>query len=123
MAEFAYNNSIHASTKVSPFFANYGFHPRFNISIPAISVNPSAEMRARTLQDVHRDLSLELRVVGEQYKDHVDRHRLVVPPFTVGDMVWLLRHNIATTLPSAKLDYKKLGPFRIIERINPIASG
>ena len=41
MAEFAYNNSIHASTRVSPFFANYGFHPRFNISIPAISVNPS----------------------------------------------------------------------------------
>ena len=38
MVEFSYNNSIHASTKVSPFFANYGFHPCFNISIPSISV-------------------------------------------------------------------------------------
>ena len=121
MAEFAYNNSIHASTKVSPFFANYGFHPRFNISIPETSINPSAERRAHTLQDVHRDLSLELRAVGKQYKAHVDRHRLVAPTFAISDMVWLLRRHIATIRPCAKLDYKKLGPFRILERVNPIA--
>ena len=65
MAEFSYNNSIHASTKVSPFFANYGFHHLSSISLPEISVNPSAERRAHTLQDVHRDLSLELRAVGK----------------------------------------------------------
>jgi len=28
MAEFAYNNKIHAATKVSPFKANYGQDPR-----------------------------------------------------------------------------------------------
>ena len=119
MAEFAYNNSIHASTKVTPFFANYGFHPHFNIFIPGIFVNPSAD--ARTSQDVHRDLSLELRIVGEQYKDQADRHRLAALPFTIGDMVWLLCRHIATTLPYAKLDYKTLGPFRIIEPINLVA--
>jgi hypothetical protein len=121
MAEFAYNNSIHASTKVSPFFANYGFHPRFSISVPERSINPSAEARAHTLQVVHRDLSLELRAAGKQYKAHADRHRLVAPTFKVGDMVWLLRRHIATTRPCAKLDYKKLGPFRILERVNPVA--
>ena len=77
-------------------------------------------MCACTLQDVHRDLSLELRVAGEQYKDQADRRCLAAPPFTVGDMVWLLRRHIATTYPFAKLGYKKLGPFRIIERINPV---
>ena len=118
MAEFAYNNSIHASTKVSPLFANYGFHPRFNISIMEISVNPSAERRAHTLQNIHRDLSLELCAIGKQYKAHADRHRLVVPTFVVDDMVWLLCRHIATTRPCAKLDYKKLGPFRILERVN-----
>ena len=112
MAEFAYNNSIHAPTKVTSFFANYGFHPCLNISILVISVNLSVEMCARTLQDVHRDLSLELLVVGEQYKDQADRRRLVAPPFTVGDMVWLLPRHIATTRPCANLDYKKLCPFR-----------
>jgi hypothetical protein len=121
MAEFSYNNSVHASTKVSPFFANYGFHPRFSISIPATSVNPSAETRARALHDVHRDLSLELRAAGDHYKDQADRHRLAAPTFAIGDMVWLLRRHIATTRPCAKLDYKRLGPFRIIEQINPVA--
>jgi hypothetical protein len=28
MAEFAYNNKVHTSMKVAPFYANYGFHPR-----------------------------------------------------------------------------------------------
>ena len=120
MAEFAYNNSIHASTKVSPFFANYGFHPRFNISIPETSINPSAERRAHTLQDVHRDLSLELCAAGKQYKAHTDRHRLVAPTFAVSDMVWLLHRHIKTTRPCAKPDYKNLGPFRILQWINPI---
>ena len=117
MAEFAYNNSIHASTKVSPFFANYGFHPRFNISIPETSINPSAERRAHTLQDFHRHLSLELRAASIKYKAHVDQHRLVTSTFVIGNMVWLLRHHITTTHPHTKLDYKKLGPFRILERV------
>ena len=117
LAEFAYNNSLHASTGVTPFFANYGLHSRFNILLPSDSINPSAEDRARLLEDVHRDLSLELTLVGERYKEQADRHRLDAPQFEVGDFVWLLRRNIATTRPCPKLDYKKLGPFRIIEKI------
>ncbi|KAI1001339.1 hypothetical protein K3495_g6861 [Podosphaera aphanis] len=31
LAEFSYNNSISSSTKVSSFFANYGFNPRYQI--------------------------------------------------------------------------------------------
>ena len=54
-----------------------------------VSIFPFLRFRARTLQDVHRDLSLELRVAGEQYKDHVDCRCLAAPPFTVGDVVWL----------------------------------
>ena len=81
-------------------------------------MNQSAERCAHTLQDVHRDVFLELRAVGKQYKAHADRHRLVAPTFAVGDMVWLLRRHIATTHPYAKLDYKKLGPFCILECVN-----
>ena len=36
-------------------------------------------------------------------------------------MVWLLRRNITTTHPCAKLDYTKLGPFCISECINLVA--
>jgi transposase InsO family protein len=51
-AEFAYNNIAHASTGISPFFANHGFHPRFSLEIPGDSVNPSAEERAKRLGQV-----------------------------------------------------------------------
>ena len=59
--------------------------------------------------------------LSKQYKAHVDQHHLVAPTFAVGGMVWLLRHHIATTHPYAKLDYKKVGPFCILKRVNPIA--
>ena len=42
MAEFSYNNSIHAASKVSPFFANYGFYPRFNISLFSTSLSSNS---------------------------------------------------------------------------------
>jgi len=48
-AKFAYNNTTHASTGISPFFANYDFHPRFSLEIPRDSVNPSVEERATRL--------------------------------------------------------------------------
>ena len=120
MAEFAYNNSLHGSTGVTPFFANYGLHPRFSISILSDSVSPSAEERARTLADIHSDLTFELHLASERHKEQADLHRSASPTFEVGDFVWLLRRHIPTTRPCAKLDYKKLGPFRIIAKINPV---
>jgi hypothetical protein len=43
MVEFAYNNSIQASTVQTPFFLNHGRHPLTPLSsfVPARSVNPS----------------------------------------------------------------------------------
>ena len=121
MVEFAYNNTLYTSTSVTPFFAKYGFHPRFSIAIPASFVDPSAEQRARLMEEVHHDLSLELSIAQERHKEKADRHRQVIPDFKVGDMVWLLRRNISTTRPCNKLDYKKLGPFCIVDKVNPVA--
>ena len=75
MPEFAYNNTLHTLTNVTPFFANYGFHPHFSIAIPTSSVNPSAEERACLMKEVHHDLSLELSIAQERHKGKADRHR------------------------------------------------
>ena len=120
LVELTFNNTIHGSTGVTPFFSNYGFHPRFSISILGSSVNPSRKACARTLADIHQDLSLELILAGDWYKALADRHRSATPSFVVGDQVWLLHRHIDTTRPCGMLDYNKLGPFRIIEHIDPI---
>ncbi|KAG0592495.1 hypothetical protein KC19_1G257000, partial [Ceratodon purpureus] len=49
------------------------------------------------------------------------RLRKESPVFHVGDKVWLLRRNIKTSRPCDKLDYRRLGPFCIQEKINPVA--
>lgn len=37
----------------------------------------------------------------------------MVPEYKAGDWVWLLRRNIQSARPSGKLDFKRLGPYRI----------
>ena len=46
MAEFAANNAVNASTKVTPFFANKGFHPHMSFSPPqTVERNSSKSLR------------------------------------------------------------------------------
>jgi hypothetical protein len=71
-AKFAYNNIMHASTGISPFFANYGFHPRFSLEIPRDSVNPSTEKRAMRLGQVQQNLMAELKLTQEWQKKEAD---------------------------------------------------
>jgi hypothetical protein len=112
-AEFAYNNTTHALTGISPFFANYGFHPRFSLEIPRDCINPLAEERATRLGQVQQNLMAKLKLTQEWQNKQADRRCKDHPNFKVGDKVWLLRKNIATTRPFAKLDYKRLGPFKL----------
>ncbi len=119
--EFAYNNTTHALTGINPFFANYGFHPRFSLQIPRDSVNTSAEERATRLGQVEQDLMAKFKLTQEWQKKQANHRRKDYPNFKVGDKVWLLRKNIATTRPCAKLDYKRLGPFKIAKLVSLVA--
>jgi hypothetical protein len=42
MAEFSYNNKVSATTGVSPFFANYHYHPRYEIRANSKLPTPKA---------------------------------------------------------------------------------
>jgi hypothetical protein len=46
-------------------------------------------------------------------EEQANRHRTPAPRYFHGDEVWLLRKNIKTTRPCSKLDFKKLGKFKI----------
>ena len=121
LAEFAYNNSCHSSTKMSPFEANYGFRPRMDIEVPDLSVVPDAEDMAKKLVDVRETLAKNLQRAKDSQKKFADEKREQETRFQVGDLVWLLRKNIKTSRTCDKLDDRKIGPFPIVKVISRVA--
>ena len=118
LAEFTYNNAQHASTQVSPFFANYGFNPRCQLKVlndQGVPVHPIAESFVEKQRAIYKRIKENLQQAQAKYKEFYDANHKESPPFQVGDLVWLSRRNITTSRPSAKLDYKRLGPFKILK--------
>jgi len=54
-------------------------------------------------------------------KEYYDLHRKPDLKLQSGDMVWLLPRNSETTSPSKKLDYRKIGTFKILAKIGTSA--
>jgi len=54
-------------------------------------------------------------------KEYHDLHRKPDTNLQSGARVWLLPRNIKTTRPSKKLDYKTIGPFKILAKIGTSA--
>ncbi|KAH7300668.1 hypothetical protein KP509_24G073700 [Ceratopteris richardii] len=70
--------------------------------------------------DIHKELKEEIHKAQQQYKYYADQHRVQNPSYQIGDKVWLLRNNLQTSRPCAKLDHQKFGPFTILAKINPV---
>ena len=124
LAKFAYNNAENASTKHSPFYANYGYHPCFSaLSLGQNSADFktfNAASHAQELEDIHatlKDNILQAQSIQARYYDQ--KHKPV--QFQVGDQVWLQTRNIRTQRPSKKLDFQKIGPYPITAKIGPQA--
>lgn len=113
--EFAINNAQHASTGETPFFLNYGMHPR----TPIFNQMPEAE-KLPVLQNVLLSLEHTLeRVQGllqrAQYrqKSYADEHRQP-HDFQAGQQVLLSTTNLRFVgKGSRKLYPRYIGPFTI----------
>ena len=122
-AEFAYNNSVQASTGHTPFFLNYGQHPR----MPMTAV---AEGGSRVpavldlLRELHTGLEQTKLNIGKAQvrQSRVANSRRRPHDFSVGDLVWLSADNL--NRPDVRCDKfaaRFEGPFAIIEMIGDAA--
>src|SRR5579859_3383117 len=107
---------------MSPFFANYGYHPQILVRAAVESANPSVEALSVKLQAAQTELKANLSLAQERYKMQYDRHTRLVPGHQIRDKVWLLQRNIHTTCPSQKLDVRRMGPFQILEVVGDMKS-
>lgn len=125
LAEFAANSLKSETTGMSPFFANYGFHPRMGFE-PTITVRGTpatrdAERFAQTMQEILEYLRSESTAAQARYEEQANRHRRPARRYQEGDLVWLDARNIKTLRPQKKLDWKNIGPLKIAKVISPYA--
>ncbi|GLC38245.1 hypothetical protein PLESTM_000703600 [Pleodorina starrii] len=124
VAEAAYNNTPHASTGTTPFFANYGFHPTtpatLNTPNPKPAHSDAADLH-RHLRDIHTTITTELEAAKTRYAAAANQHRRNLT-FQVGDRVRLSTANLTLPdYPSPKLRPRYIGPFTISAVISPVA--
>ena len=119
LAQFAYNSATTSTTKQSPFYTLYGYHPTaYHETIQDNTPAEKAEEKATRIRQIQKDIQQELSFVTERMTKYANQRRIGGPILKEGDKVYLLRRNIKTTRPSNKLDHKKIGPFQISEKLS-----
>jgi RNase H-like domain found in reverse transcriptase/Reverse transcriptase (RNA-dependent DNA polymerase)/Integrase zinc binding domain/Chromo (CHRromatin Organisation MOdifier) domain len=115
LAEFQYNNHVHASTQQTPFMLETGRNPRMGFE-------PHRQSKLESVVDFQQrmaDSLSEARSALIKAKDDMARYynqrRTPAPIFKPGDRVYLDASDIKTTRPSQKLAHRNLGPF-VVER-------
>ena len=119
IAEFCYNNHVQTSTRASPFFLNFGRHPRTGLEVSRQSSVEAADVFVKRLWNIHERAVAALEKATVDMKHFADAHRQSAPEYKVGDKVWLDASNLRTSRPSKKLDDRRFGPFSIIQVVSP----
>ena len=116
IAEFAYNNKVHLSTKTSPFRANYGQDPRMRFEMRRKGKYEGAEKFITKMKEIQEEAKVALGKAQEEMKKYTDRKRAEVDEYKVGDLVMLstkdLKYQMARRR-TEKLMERFVGPYRI----------
>ena len=73
LAEYTYNYSAITATQMSPFFANYGFHPQTNWPVEKESKNPASRNNPHWMESIHELCVKRLEETRECMGKYYDR--------------------------------------------------
>jgi transposase InsO family protein len=118
-AEFAYNNHHHPSIDMTPFFANYGYHPTL-MNIPSAAQLGEPDERIQWIYDMQTECKRAIEHSQDVSKQAYNKWKGMNPGFWVGSLVWLEAINLSMDEPSPKLASKCHGPFKITEKLSDL---
>jgi hypothetical protein len=122
--EFAYNDQQNASTKRSPFEANYGFHPIKPGSRQFLSNNPAANEMGLSVENIMKEIKDKMTQAQIRQAEIANRRREHIT-FKVGDLVLVNADHVLEDWekqrPTRKLGSRQIGPYRITEVISDTA--
>jgi len=126
MAQLAICSRDAASTGISPFFLDHGYHVEpfqleedveINLSAPDLgTMHERGERIAAKLKGALDIATTELAVAQQKQEDYANRRRDAAPEYQVGQKVWLDLRNIRTERPSKKLGSRQ-AKFTVLEKI------
>lgn len=117
MACFAHRNTVSSSTGYTPFFMLYGRHPFTGVETHVDSPNESATLFAERMKLIQEEASATLARAQEIMKERYDLHKRPSRTYQIGDWVYVSSKDIDSIRPQKKLDDKRYGPFRILDKI------
>lgn len=124
LVEFAYNNSHHSSIGMPPYEALYGRPCRSPICWEEIGDGAllGPKIVEQTSEKI-RIIRAKMKVAQDRQKSYADKRRRDLE-FSAGDHVWLRVMPIKGVCRfgvSRKLSPRYIGPFKILERVGPLA--
>jgi len=97
LMEFVYNNALSATTSISPFFANKGYHPNITVHPEYNIASSQAHDFAIDLDELQNTLKAEITMAQQHYQKSADARRFSTPDFKVGDKVFVKAQFFQTT--------------------------
>ena len=112
------NNAYQQSIGNTPFFLNYGYHPKTptDLSVVRGTGDPVKERLSalKLAKQCLEQAQQRMRLTSNKHRRHVE--------FQVGDFVLLSAKNLELKFEGTKkLMHKYFGPFEILKRVGPVA--
>src|SRR6266478_5945940 len=114
LATAVHNNWVNVTTGMSPNQILLGYNPILNTEEPLKTTNDLVEMRSEAMDLNCRNAIWALNKSSDQSS---------LPPsqYSPGQQVWLDMTHLKLPHQKAKLTPKRLGPFKILREISPVA--
>ena len=115
-AEFAYNNKVQMSIKVSLFKANNGRDPHMGFELRNKGRFEKANKFAEKMQEIQKEAKMTLGKAQENMKKYADMHRGETEEYQVGDLVLLSTKDLKYQMVkrrTEKLTERFVGSYKV----------